>query len=180
MYGDFDVVIQNANREKFKEMLKNNFYYYENNKCIAVNREKLNMLPPSFHLLIEIGIDVYSTRLEHKIKQIRKYISLINIRNIIKNDLIKKKYINDFERRLSLHLNSKNDNTAQTYVYMVISNSDLSSFSLRFLKNKLFQKDYNNEFEKICAIAPNEFICCGYVNFGKKLKKWILISLKKN
>ena len=178
MYGDFDVVIQNANREKFKEMLKNNFYYYENNKCIAVNREKLNMLPPSFHLLIEIGIDVYSTRLEHKIKQIRKYISLINIRNIIKNDLIKKKYINDFERRLSLHLNSKNDNTAQTYVYMVISNSDLSSFSLRFLKNKLFQKDYNNEFEKICAIAPNEFICCGYVNFEKKLNSNVFLKKK--
>ena len=85
------------------------------------------------------------------------------------NDSIKKIYIDDFEKRLSLHLNSKNGNIAQIYVYMVISNSDLSSFTHRFLKNKLYQKDYNNEFEKICSIAPNEFICCGYVNFEKKL-----------
>ena len=85
------------------------------------------------------------------------------------NDSIKKKYIDDFEKRLLLHLNLKNGNIAQTYVYMVISNSDFSSFTIRFLDNKSYQKDYNDEFENICSIAPDEFICCGYVNFEKKL-----------
>ena len=178
MYGDFDIVIPNVSKEKFKEMLRKNFYCYEDNKCIVFEKEKLEKLPSSFHLLIEIGIDAFHIHTEHKKKQIKKYISLINIRNKIMDDSIRNKYISNFEKRLSLHFNSKNRNISQTYVYMLISNSDFSSFTHRFLENKSYEKDYNNEFENICAIAPDEFICCGFVNFEKNLNSNVFLKKK--
>ena len=94
------------------------------------------------------------------------------------DDSIRNKYISNFEKRLSLHFNSKNRNISQTYVYMLISNSDFSRFAYRFLENKSYEKDYNNEFENICAIAPNEFICCGFVNFEKNLNSNAFLKKK--
>ena len=45
----------------------------------------------------------------------------------------------------------------------------ITSFYQRFLDNKIYQCDYNNEFEKVSLIAPDEFIFCGFVDFQMKI-----------
>jgi hypothetical protein len=73
----------------------------------------------------------------HKTKQIRKYISLINIRNNISDNKVKKLYIDDFAKRFSLNLNlAEGKNVSNEFVYMLISNSDYGTFTHRFLDNK--------------------------------------------
>ena len=83
-------------KKNFLEKLQNNFYYTEDNKLIVFQKGKLDTLPPSFHLLRN-RIDFFFFNMTLKIKQIKKYISLINIRNKIINESIKKLYVDDFE-----------------------------------------------------------------------------------
>ena len=170
VHGDIDVIIPNVRKEKFNDMLKNNFYY-ENNEgqCIILNKNILKKLPPYFHLFIEIGINVFDTHWTQKKKQIKKYVSLINIRNKINNEKIKNLYIEDFEKRFSLHFNSNKNNIAKSYVYMLISNSDYITFIHRFMDNKIFKGDNAKEYQDISSIDPNELICCGYVDFEKEI-----------
>ena len=182
MHGDIDVVIPNVCKEKFDDMIKNNFYCdAQEGKCIILNKDILSKLPPNFHLFIEIGINVFDTHWPQKTKQIKKYVSLINIRNKIKNEKIKNLYIKDFEKRFSLHLNSKINNIAKSYVYMLISNSDYATFIRRFMDNKIFQGESAKEYQNICSIAPNELICCGYVDFEMEInsKAYLINQIKK-
>ena len=168
VYGDFDIVIPNVQKEKFIKMLHDNFYYdNKNDKCIVFKKDKLDKLPSSFHLLIETGLNVFIFNLEIKTKQIKKYISIINIRNKINNSKIKNEYIKDFEKRFSLNLNSDKNNISKSFVYMIISNQWYSSLYQRFLDNKIYKCDYNNELEKVSLIAPDEFIFSGFVDYQK-------------
>ena len=182
VHGDIDVIIPNVRKEKFNDMLKNNFYY-ENNEgqCIILNKNILKKLPPYFHLFIEIGINVFDTHWPQKKKQIKKYVSLINIRNKINNEKIKNLYIEDFEKRFSLHFNSNKNNIAKSYVYMLISNSDYITFIHRFMDNKIFKGDNAKEYQDISSIDPNELICCGYVDFEKEInsKAYLLNQIEK-
>ena len=182
VHGDIDVIIPNVCKEKFNDMLKNNFYY-ENNEgqCIILNKNILKKLPPYFHLFIEIGINVFDTHWPQKKKQIKKYVSLINIRNKINNEKIKNLYIEDFEKRFSLHFNSNKNNIAKSYVYMLISNSDYITFIHRFMDNKIFKGDNAKEYQDISSIDPNELICCGYVDFEKEInsKAYLLNQIEK-
>ena len=168
IYGNFDIVIPNVHKEKFIKMLEKNFYYNnKNNKYIVFKKDKLDKLPSSFHLLIETGLNVFIFNLEIKTKQIKKYISIINIRNKINNSKIKNEYIKDFEKRFSLNLNSDKNNIFKSFVYMIISNQWYSSLYQRFLDNKIYKCDYNNELEKVSLIAPDEFIFSGFVDYQK-------------
>ena len=64
IYGNFDIVIPNVHKEKFIKMLEENFYYSnKNNKCIFFKKDKLDKLPSSFHLLIEIGLNIFTLNL---------------------------------------------------------------------------------------------------------------------
>ena len=116
-----------------------------------------------------------------KKKQIKKYVSLINIRNKINNEKIKNLYIEDFEKRFSLHFNSNKNNIAKSYVYMLISNSDYFTFIHRFMDNKIFKGDNAKEYQDISSIDPNELICCGYVEFEKEInsKVYLLNQIEK-
>ena len=118
-------------------MLEKNFFHTETHTCIIFDEKKLDKLPDKFHLLIEVGLNAFSSDMPHKIKQIRKYVSLINIRDNIKNERIKQLYIDDFANRLSLNINlKKEENCANSFVYMLISNSDYGTFTHRFLENR--------------------------------------------
>ena len=137
IYGDIDVIIPNVNKLSFNKMLEKNFFHKETHTCIIFDEKKLDNLPDKFHLLIEIGLNAFSSDMPHKIKQIRKYVSLINIRDNIKNERIKQLYIDDFANRLSLNINlKKEENCANSFVYMLISNSDYGTFTHRFLENR--------------------------------------------
>ena len=50
---------------------------------------------------------------------------------------------------------------------MIISNKWYSSLYQRFLDNKIYKCDYNNELEKVSLIAPDEFIFSGFVDYQK-------------
>ena len=119
--------------------------------------------------------------MDSKKKQIKKYVSLINIRNKINNEKIKNLYIEDFEKRFSLHFNSNKNNIAKSYVYMLISNSDYFTFIHRFMDNKIFKGDNAKEYQDISSIDPNELICCGYVDFEKEInsKAYLLNQIEK-
>ena len=137
IYGDIDVIIPNVNKLSFNKMLEKNFFHKETHTCIIFDEKKLDNLPDKFHLLIEVGLNAFSSDMPHKIKQIRKYVSLINIRDNIKNERIKQLYIDDFANRLSLNINLKKEEIcANTFVYMLISNSDYDTFTHRFLENR--------------------------------------------
>ena len=137
IYGHIDVIIPNVNKLSFNKMLEKNFFHEETHTCIIFDEKKLDNLPDKFHLLIEIGLNAFSSDMPHKIKQIRKYVSLINIRDNIKNERIKQLYIDDFANRLSLNINlKKEENCANSFVYMLISNSDYGTFTHRFLENR--------------------------------------------
>ena len=140
--GDFDVIIPNVKKANFLKLIDNNFYFGKKLECIVFEKKKLNKLPDSFHLLIEVGLNVFGNGMAHKAKQIRKYTSIINVRNNIKNDKIQKIYIKDFQRRFSLNFNSDKDKIAKHYVYMLISNSEYATFIERFYnkKKKLLKK----------------------------------------
>lgn len=116
-----------------------------------------------------------------KKKQIKKYVSLINIRNKINNEKIKNLYIEDFEKRFLLHFNSNKNNITKSYVYMLISNSDYFTFIHRFMDNKIFKGDNAKEYQDISSIDPNELICCGYVDFEKEInsKAYLLNQIEK-
>ena len=134
-------------------MREKKFYQNKDYKCIIFKEEKLKNLPDIFHLLIETGLNVY-VDMSHKVKQIRKYISLINIRKIFNND--KKLYNDDFAKHFSLNINlEKGKNSANTFVYILISISEYFSFSHRFLDNKLYMNEKNTEFDNISLMAPD-------------------------
>ena len=71
---------------------------------------------------------------------------LINIRNNISDDKVKKLYIADFAKRFSLNLNLiKGKNVSNKFVYMLISNSDYGTFIHRFYNNKNYKNEKNDD-----------------------------------
>ena len=52
---------------------------------------------------------------------------------------------------------------------MLILNIRINTFIYLFLGNKSYKNDKSDEFENISSMAPDEFICCGFVNFEKNL-----------
>ena len=177
--GDFDIIIPNVKKEKFENLLKKNFHYGEEMACIVLQKEKIKELPSCFHLFIETGLNAFNNEMAHKTKQIKKYISIINMRNAIVNDKIKKIYIEDFQRRFSLDLNSDKINIAQDYVYMLISNSDYQYFAQRFFNNKSFKKDeFQDEINIAMSSVKDEFVFYGYVYFEKYLNSHTFVSME--
>ena len=166
--GDFDIVIPNVSKEKFEKLLENNFYHRKSEKCcIVYNKNKITELPDKFHLFIEVGLDVYKNEFRSKSRQIYKYISILNIENLIDNKSIKSIYHKNFQDRYGLNFNTK-QNIADTNVYMLISNSSYEEFKKRFLDNKEFKKEKDFDiFNEILPKDSKDFLFCGYVYFQK-------------
>ena len=166
--GDFDIVIPNVSKEKFEKLLENNFYHRKSEKCcIVYNKNKITELPDKFHLFIEVGLDVYKNEFRSKSRQIYKYISILNIENLIDNKRIKSIYHKNFQDRYGLNFNTK-QNIADTNVYMLISNSSYEEFKKRFLDNKEFKKEKDFDiFNEILQKDSKDFLFCGYVYFQK-------------
>ena len=140
---------------------------------------RIKKLPDTFHLLIETGLNVFHSEMPHKTKQIRKYISLINIRNSINDDNAKKLYIDDFAKRFSLNLNlAKGKCVSNKFVYMLISNSDYGTFTHRFFDNKDYEKEKNVEFDNISKKDPGESIFCGFIDFAKGINSNAFLDKK--
>ena len=179
IYGDIDVVIPNLQKINFENMINEKFYHKLDYKCITFQEEELKKLPDTFHLLIETGLNVFHSEMPHKTKQIRKYISLINIRNSINDDNAKKLYIDDFAKRFSLNLNlAKGKCVSNKFVYMLISNSDYGTFTHRFFDNKDYEKEKNVEFDNISKKDPGESIFCGFIDFAKGINSNAFLDKK--
>ena len=179
IYGDIDVVIPNVQKINFENMINEKFYHKLDYKCITFQEEELKKLPDTFHLLIETGLNVFHSEMPHKTKQIRKYISLINIRNSINDDNAKKLYIDDFAKRFSLNLNlAEGKCVSNKFVYMLISNSDYGTFTHRFFDNKNYEKEKNVEFDNISKKDPGESIFCGFVDFAKGINSNAFLDKK--
>ncbi len=179
IYGDIDVVIPNVQKINFENMINEKFYHKLDYKCITFQEEELKKLPDTFHLLIETGLNVFHSEMPHKAKQIRKYISLINIRNSINDDNAKKLYIDDFAKRFSLNLNlAKGKCVSNKFVYMLISNSDYGTFTHRFFDNKDYEKEKNVEFDNISKKDPGESIFCGFIDFAKGINSNAFLDKK--
>ena len=179
IYGDIDVVIPNVQKINFENMINEKFYHKLDYKCITFQEEELKKLPDTFHLLIETGLNVFHSEMPHKTKQIRKYISLINIRNSINDDNIKKLYIDDFAKRFSLNLNlAEGKCVSNKFVYMLISNSDYGTFTHRFFDNKDYEKEKNVEFDNISKKDPGESIFCGFIDFAKGINSNAFLDKK--
>ena len=179
IYGDIDVVIPNVQKINFENMINEKFYHKLDYKCITFQEEELKKLPDTFHLLIETGLNVFHSEMPHKTKQIRKYISLINIRNSINDDNIKKLYIDDFAKRFSLNLNlAEGKCVSNKFVYMLISNSDYGTFTHRFFDNKDYEKEKNVEFDIISKKDPGESIFCGFIDFAKGINSNAFLDKK--
>ena len=166
--GDFDIVIPNVSKEKFEKLLENNFYHRKSEKCcIVYNKNKITELPDKFHLFIEVGLDVYKNEFRSKSRQIYKYISILNIENLIDNQSIKSIYHKNFQDRYGLNFNTK-QNIADTNVYMLISNSSYEEFKKRFLDNKEFKKEKDFDiFNGILQKDSKDFLFCSYVYLQK-------------
>ena len=173
--GDFDIIIPNVEREKFKNMIINNFYYgNKSNTCIIFGKKTLNELPEVFHLFIEVGLNVFQDEIKYKSFQINKYISIVNLVNEIGNEDIKNKYKDNWRTRLNLNENlGENKIIADKYVYMLISNSEYGAFSYRFLDKKNYESEDdtkdNKEYKKLLPEDSEEFLFCGYVDFEKEI-----------
>lgn len=179
IYGDIDVVIPNVQKINFENMINEKFYHKLDYKCITFQEEELKKLPDTFHLLIETGLNVFHSEMPHKTKQIRKYISLINIRNSINDDNAKKLYIDDFAKRFSLNLNlAEGKCVSNKFVYMLISNSDYGTFTHRFFDNKDYEKEKSVEFDNISKKDPGESIFCGFVDFAKGINSNAFLDKK--
>ena len=177
--GDFDIIIPNISKKNMQLMVEKNFYYYNKDKyCIIFDENKLSYIPDIFHLFIEVGLSSFDNNMSYKAKQINKYISVLNLESAINNDKIKMIYRNDFQNRYSLHLNSEKNKIANTYIYMLISNSDLGTFTSRFLDKKTYKKDNNYEFNKILPKESKEILFCGFVDFEKNLNSSISLEIK--
>ena len=177
--GDFDIIIPNISKKNMQLMVEKNFYYYNKDKyCIIFDENKLSYIPDIFHLFIEVGLSSFDNNMSYKSKQINKYISVLNLESAINNDKIKMIYRNDFQKRYSLHLNSEKNKIANTYIYMLISNSDLGTFTSRFLDKKTYKKDNNYEFNKILPKESKEILFCGFVDFEKNLNSSISLKIK--
>ena len=173
--GDFDIIIPNVEREKFKNMIINNFYYgNKSNTCIIFGKKTLIELPEVFHLFIEVGLNVFQDEIKYKSFQINKYISIVNLVNEIGNEDIKNKYKDNWRTRLNLNENlGENKIIADKYVYMLISNSEYGAFSYRFLDKKNYESEDdtkdNKEYKKLLPEDSEEFLFCGYVDFEKEI-----------
>jgi len=173
--GDFDVIIPNVKREKFKEMIINNFYYgNKSNSCIIFGKKTLDELPEVFHLFIEVGLNVFEDEIKYKSFQINKYISIMNLANEIGNEDIKNKYKDNWRNRLNLDKNLEiNEIIADKYVYMLISNSEYGAFTYRFLDKKNYESEDENkdnkEYKKLLPEDSKEFLFWGYVDFEKDI-----------
>jgi len=179
IYGYIDVIIPNVQKINFLNMLNKKFYHNDDYKYINFKEEDLKNLPDTFHLLIETGLNMLYSEMPHKIKQIKKYISLINIRNNINDDMIKKLYIDDFAKRFSLNINlAKGKNISNKFVYMLISNSDYGSFIHRFFDNKPYKNEKNDEFDNISKNYPDESIFYGFVDFAKSINSISFLDKK--
>ena len=152
-------------------MIENNFYYKNKlNSCMIFDNDILKKLPKTFHLFIEVGLNVFDNTFSYKGKQINKYIAIINLSKVIKNEKIKNIYKQQFQENLKLNLNSVNNKISNNFVFMIIGNDDYHNFATRFLDQKTFANDtneinVNDEFKKLLPKNSNEFLFCGYVDF---------------
>ena len=190
--GDFDIIIPNVEREKFKNMIINNFYYgNKSNSCIIFGKKTLNELPEVFHLFIEVGLNVFQDEIKYKSFQINKYISIVNLVNEIGNEDIKNKYKDNWRTRLNLNENlGENKIIADKYVYMLISkyvymlisNSEYGAFTYRFLDKKNYESEDENkdnkEYKKLLPEDSKEFLFCGYVDFEKGINEIRELNIK--
>ena len=182
--GDFDIIIPNVEREKFKNMIINNFYYgNKSNSCIIFGKKTLDELPEVFHLFIEVGLNVFEDEIKYKSFQINKYISIVNLANEIGNEDIKNKYKDNWRNRLNLDKNLEiNEIIADKYVYMLISNSEYGAFTYRFLDKKNYESEDENkdnkEYKKLLPEDSKEFLFCGYVDFENDINEIRELNIK--
>ena len=173
--GDFDIIIPNVEREKFKNMIINNFYYdNKSNSFIIFGKKTLNELPEVFHLFIEVGLNVFQDEIKYKSFQINKYISIINLANEICNEDIKNKYKDNWRNRLNLDKNLEiNEIIADKYVYMLISNSEYGAFTYRFLDKKIMNLKMRTKITKsiksYCRKTLKNFFFAAMLISKKKL-----------
>ena len=173
--GDFDIIIPNVKKTKFKDMIINNFYCdNKSNSCIIFGKKKLDELPEVFHLFIEVGLNIFENEIKYKSFQINKYISIINLANEIDNEDIKKKYKENWINRLNLNKKLETDKIiADKCVYMLISNSEYGTFFKRFLDKKNYESEDDNkdnkEYKKLFQENSEEFLFCGYVDFEREI-----------
>ena len=168
--GDFDVIIPNINRDSFFKILENNFYSKKAEKCIVYDEDKIKQLPPYFNLFIEVGINSFETSSYlHKIKQIKKYISILNFAdNIIEDETVREIYKNDFQKRYNLNLNANKHAIADKSVYMLVANRSYGEFTSRFLDNRnSLNINNNDELNYIIPKTSKEILLCGFVDFQK-------------
>ena len=168
--GDFDVIIQNVEKENFDRMLEDNFYHKDElNSCIFYEKDILKELPKIFHLFIEVGLNVFKGEIDYKAKQINKYISIINLAEEIKNEKVKKIYKRQFNEIYNLNSNSKVERENVKSVYMIIGNNEYINFQTRFLDNKVYhgEENYNinKEYKKLLPNNSKELLFCGFVDF---------------
>ena len=167
--GDFDVIIPNVEINSFMEILENNFYSKNADKCIIYDENKINNLPKYFNLFIEVGISSFNSTYQHKTQQIHKYIALLNFaNNIIEDEKIRGIYIKDFQNRFSLNLNKNEHEIADTSVFMLVSNNSYGEFTYRFIDNRgLLNLSNNNELQNIIPKTSKEILLCAFVDFPK-------------
>ena len=173
--GDFDVIIPNINKDSFLKILENNFYSKKAYKCIVYDEEKIKQLPPYFNLFIEVGINSFeNTSYMHKIKQINKYISILNFAdNIIENKTVREYYKNDFIKRYNLNLNANDHKIADKSVYMLVANKSYGEFTSRFLDNRnSLNINKNDELNSIISKTSKEILLCGFVDFPKIINNY--------
>ena len=170
--GYFDIIIPNVELSKFTKILENNFYSLRADKCIVYDEDKIKKLPKYFHLFIEVFFNTFSSSYKYRLKQIQKYIEILNFgNNIIENEKIRDIYKKDFQFRYSLNLNMPNQKVAETSIFMLIFNSFYDEYTYRFLDNRN-SLNLNNDSELNSILPKNskEVLLCGFVYFPNILR----------
>lgn len=170
--GDFDLIFPNIETEKFMNMLQSNFNKNEKNKYIYYDENKLKNLPKKINLIVEVGLNAFAVNtIKNKIKQIQKYINIINFINVIEDNNIKKEFMENFKKQHCLNQNlKKNEEISNKFIYLIISNSEYGQFTRVFFDSKQFKnQEENNHLKNILNKNQEELILFGFVNFEQNL-----------
>ena len=128
------------------EILENNFFSKNIDKCIVYDENKIKNLPKYFILFIEVGISSFTSTYQLKTQQIHKYIVILNFaNNIIEDKKIRGIYLKDFQKRFSLNLNKNEHEIADTFVFMLVANKSYGEFTALFLDNRVSLNLNNND-----------------------------------